>query len=397
MKKLIAIILTVTLVFSCAAIPACAAEAQESSPSTSYFETIGNIFKIAIKYVYNFIAGVSNLIEDIVTPDEKVKPALVAQDGKEDTVVIDRKNNVIYGLKLGLRIENVGDFVKVNDDEIGKLTFVQRFGNRISCGDTINVIDKETNEVIESFTVVIFSDVYNNGTCNVMDQIYVEHEAEGKTSWSDPKSPDYCYWRTLAADLDKDGVITDNDALLILMCVMGQIDVDQTTGKVITPDLRLTPKNGKEDTVVIDRENNIIYGLKLGLRIENIGDFVKVNYSYFGKLDFVQRFDNRISSGDKINVVDKETNEVIESFTVVIFSDVYNNGTCNVMDQIYVEHEAEGKTSWSDPKSPDYCYWRTLAADLDKDGVITDNDVILITQCNLGSIDVNQTTGEIIK
>ena len=228
MKKLLATLFTVTLILICAAIPACAAETQEELPpatAPNFFGTLNNVFN----YFFDFM-------ENLFVPEQE-KPALVAQDGKENDIVIDREKNIVYGFHGRLRVHTVGDFIKVSNEELGRLEFVQKYNNRIGSGDKVNVVDNKTNETVESFTIVYFGDVNGDGVCNVMDDITVRQEADGETSWSDPDSPDYCYWMFLAADLDKDGVITEEDEQLIVRCVVGAVRVDQATGTVMTTNL----------------------------------------------------------------------------------------------------------------------------------------------------------------
>ena len=60
-----------------------------------------------------------------------------------------------------------------------------------------------------------------------------EDEVAYYTEWSDETSSDYCAYRVMAADFDKNGVIMPADAASISNATLGLSEIDQVEGKVI--------------------------------------------------------------------------------------------------------------------------------------------------------------------
>ncbi len=236
MKKFIAILVAMTLLFSCIAIPASAAGVQDTpaiSACAHCFQKIGEAIKTVVNAISNFFTSVTDFF---FGPDEPEKPYLVHQDGMEDVITIDRENMVVYGFHERLRTEEISKFVKVNDETLGELEIVPRYIPFISgTGSTINVLDKATGEVVESYKIVIFGDVNGDADTDAIDSGALNNMLKGTSDWSgkiDKNSPDYSYYMVLACDLDKDGAVTEKDYDILSDITLFAAEIDAATGKV---------------------------------------------------------------------------------------------------------------------------------------------------------------------
>ena len=186
----------------------------------------------------------------IVPVFEKITVQLIARDGS--TTVIDRKGGTVndytadsewyvYGLEEYLTEDALlNRFVDVQGD--GRIEVIPvdvNFGPYRGTGTKINVydrmgsVDNTADDVLaESFRVVIFGDVNGDAIIRSVDSTIVDDEVYGFTSWSDETIPDYCDYMLFAADLDKNGIISSNDAANIRCYVSGVVEIDQVTGTI---------------------------------------------------------------------------------------------------------------------------------------------------------------------
>ena len=185
-----------------------------------------------------------------VTPIFEAIPVMLIPKNADCTTVIDRNGETtadydddstwyIYGLQEILKDEDLlNDYIDVQGD--GRIEIVyneystgKSFAPWTGTGTVINVYNNETDELVESFTIVIFGDLNGDSYVTATDWSMAEDEVAYYTEWSDETSSDYCAYRVMAADFDKNGVIMPADAASISNATLGLSEIDQVEGKVI--------------------------------------------------------------------------------------------------------------------------------------------------------------------
>jgi hypothetical protein len=188
-------------------------------------------------HIYEKMVGIDGF-EDVQTytkstqlhlKDYKMLPKLEAQ--LNSSTVIARASdgvsgNFIYGLREYIR-ENVflNNYVKATND--GRIEIVYAPNglggswNYVGTGTVVNVYDRNGTSDIsddilaETFEVVIFGDIDGDSCITAVDGTVVSDEADGMTNWSRKDSSEYSATKTLAADVNHDGVITREDAQMV--------------------------------------------------------------------------------------------------------------------------------------------------------------------------------------
>jgi len=116
--------------------------------------------------------------------------------------VIDKENGVIYGLPTGLSAENLeSDYINASD----KVT-LEYDNDVIGTGTSVRVIDNETGEMLEEYTIVIYGDYNGDGIADAEDTTYF-------ASISNFEEMEY-YEKTylfMAADINCDGAVDAMD------------------------------------------------------------------------------------------------------------------------------------------------------------------------------------------
>ena len=162
---------------------------------------------------------------------ERVAVELVPMDGS--TTVIDDEKMAIYGLDIYLVEKDLrDDFLKVNGD--GFFTVAPSKGTACGTGTVIELYDNANPaEPIKTYTIVIFGDVNGDGNITTTDYTLAQAEYDMLTFWSDPMDESYNPYKTMAADLNGDGVISVKEPASIHRFVLSAVDIDQTNGDVI--------------------------------------------------------------------------------------------------------------------------------------------------------------------
>ena len=131
----------------------------------------------------------------------------------------------VYGLKDNMTKDDYADFVKVSDSETGRMEIVPT-ENGYGTGTVINVY--EGDKLVEVFHVIIFGDIDGNGKININDSALLRTEAVDG-DWS--VEGNRVAFKVRATDLDLNDKININDSALLRSAVVGDIEIDQTTGK----------------------------------------------------------------------------------------------------------------------------------------------------------------------
>ncbi len=161
---------------------------------------------------------------------ERVPVKLIPMEGS--TTVIDDETMAIYGLDRYMTEAILRDsYLDVEGD--GYFTVTPSKKTACGTGTVIELYDNVTGELLETYTIVIFGDLNGDSNINNSDYSIALAEVDWFTAWSDPTSDEYDLYKTMAADFDEDEMIGRNEAEGINRFVLGAVDIDQTTGKVV--------------------------------------------------------------------------------------------------------------------------------------------------------------------
>ncbi len=161
---------------------------------------------------------------------ERVPVKLIPMEGS--TTVIDDETMAIYGLDRYMTEATLRDsYLDVEGD--GYFTVTPSKKTACGTGTVIELYDNVTGELLETYTIVIFGDLNGDSNINNSDYSIALAEVDWFTAWSDPTSDEYDLYKTMAADFDEDEMIGRNEAEGINRFVLGAVDIDQTTGKVV--------------------------------------------------------------------------------------------------------------------------------------------------------------------
>ncbi len=151
-------------------------------------------------------------------------PQLVAQPGA--TTVVDSTENLIYGLKAGItREEFEDDFITLTGNAKLVVTpTTQGFGT----GTKVEVVDKVSQNVIQTFIIIIFGDVNGDGNIDSMDAGVLVDIENYKTVWNPVTDAIFIK----AGDLNGDGNFDSVDAGIIADEANYKSILDQATGLV---------------------------------------------------------------------------------------------------------------------------------------------------------------------
>lgn len=175
--------------------------------------------------------------EDIVVAPifERIPVKLIPMAGS--TTVIDTDKMVIYGLQEYLT-ESIlrNDYLDVEGDGFFTITPVQT--DYYGTGAKVTLYDNLNPTVpVETYTIVVFGDINGDSFVQAIDCTYADEENLMITNWSMEKgfdgldNPNYDPYKTMAADLNGDGIIDSTDATIIGDSSIGIIIIDQVTGR----------------------------------------------------------------------------------------------------------------------------------------------------------------------
>ena len=139
----------------------------------------------------------------------------------------------VYGLDEMINEQDLlNDYLAVQGD--GSISIEPFEGRRgfYGTGATVTVTDNVTNEVVETFTIIVFGDLNGDAYITSDDSMMMRSELSGDTFWSDDLDEEYNAARTRAADLNGDGFVATNDRAILYNATLGTILLDQTTGLV---------------------------------------------------------------------------------------------------------------------------------------------------------------------
>ena len=202
---------------------------------------------------------------------------------------------------------------------------------------------------------------------------------------------------TIPADLSiytDDSVKAVNDAVAAVvegLDITKQAEVDamakaiaDAVAKLTVAELPLALKAKEGSTTVIDRERGFIYGLSCAgvdayAEYEYVEDLLAQNFVEIegdGRLEYTYVGNNTVlGTGAKVEFINNKTNEVVETFYIVIFGDIDGDGTVTLVDAV----DAVDYFAWNDCTHDyeDFTDPAVFAADIDNDGAVTLNDFVI--------------------
>lgn len=151
--------------------------------------------------------------------------------------------------------------------------------------------------------------------------------------------------------------------------------------EIVEGDLQLVIP--EKATTVIDKENGIIYGLKELITEEELfGTYLEV----IGNGHLECEYTAYIGTGAVVKLIDDATGEVVETYTIVIFGDLNGDGTVNNQDVIIAKNMNAGTVEF------DMTSAVAFALDLYEDGLINNTDIAIIKGMQSGKIILDQAT-----
>lgn len=147
-------------------------------------------------------------------------PSIIPRENS--TTVIDYQESYIYGLRSGLtKTAFEKNFVLVSG--YGRLEYETASG-LLGTGSKVNFIDNSTNEILQSFTVIIYGDVNGDGNIDDGDGAQITDYEFGYYSWGADSE------KYLAGDLNGDGCLDAMDSSIVTDVLNYMLCIDQTTG-----------------------------------------------------------------------------------------------------------------------------------------------------------------------
>ncbi len=203
-------------------------EYESITDSSNYTETTWNDYEVA----YNAATGLENAdqtqINTALTNLVNAKNALKLNDipvakfeaADGSTTVIDRENNIIYGLS-DEGLEDIEDYV-VYEGGVVEYEFLDEY---FGTGTVVNfVVD---GEVYESYTVVIFGDLNGDGVVDSYDYSVLAAMVNGDIEVEEGSA---LYF---AADIFVDGAVDAYDLSVISSYVNGDTEISQTPDLIL--------------------------------------------------------------------------------------------------------------------------------------------------------------------
>lgn len=157
--------------------------------------------------------------------------------------------------------------------------------------------------------------------------------------------------------------------------------------------VKLIPMAGS--TTVIDDDINAIYGLELYATEEILRESY-LDVEGDGYFTVAPSKKTACGTGTVVELYDNVTGELLETYTIVIFGDLNGDSKINNNDYTIAKAEVDMFTFWSDPMDESYDVYKTMAADFDGDGMISVKESSSINRYVLGSVDIDQVTGDVI-
>ncbi len=151
------------------------------------------------------------------------KPPVTFETAAGSTTVIDGDLNFIYGLKPGITQTEFESSYIITPSS-AKLVYTYVNGN-FGTGTKVELVDKITNEIAQTYQIIIFGDYNGDGSIDsndeglIIDTVNYRYTALG----TEQESAFF-----MAGDVYRDGVIDENDACIVLNSLNGFSPINQS-------------------------------------------------------------------------------------------------------------------------------------------------------------------------
>lgn len=174
-----------------------------------------------------FYSGIDVDYNDIgVRPALKLKGLSILTFSDNPTFVADSVNSFIYGIKGGMTKAFFESSMQLGTDE--RLEYIPDNGI-LNTGTKVNLIDTVTNQILESYIIVVFGDVNGDGNIDSIDSGILVDVENKVVNW-DPVS-DSVFFK--AGDLNGDGNVDSVDAGIAVDAENQVLTINQETGLVV--------------------------------------------------------------------------------------------------------------------------------------------------------------------
>ncbi len=163
-----------------------------------------------------------------------------------------------------------------------------------------------------------------------------------------------------------------------------EVSFDTVSGSVTIGSPEPLSIVGIKNTVVIDEENKLIYGLEQGLTEERLfSEFIGVSDSGRGHIEI----SGAVGTGAEVTLIDDTTNDEAAAYNIVIFGDITGNGIADGEDLIKMK-PIVAQTAFL----PEGVVFKT-AGDLTGDGKVESDDLLQMKAVAAQIRGIDQTTG----
>ena len=213
----------------------------------------------------------------------------------------------------------------------------------------------------------------NDGTSEVFHTIRGNYYGDAVTfPLTEPKRDGYIF-RGWSTDTEGATELTTNDL------VQSDIVAYAKWSPVTDEDIRLIAREGS--TTVIDKDRGYIYGLKISVTVNELNT-VFLDVIGNGRLEYV--YSGFVGTGTVVNLVSNYTDEVLESYRIVIFGDVNGDGIVNSGDVSLMSSVASRTYAFEAGSA------EAFAADIVPDGAVNTSDLTVEKAIAVKSINYDQ-------
>jgi len=196
------------------------------SPGSSQ-NRAGYINYLPVDMIGFFYSGSDVDYNDIgIRPALKLKGLTVLTASDNPTFVADSVNNFIYGINAGTTKAFFESSLQLASGT--KLEYIPDNGT-LNTGTVVNLIDTATNQILESYTIVVFGDVNGDGNIDSIDAGIITDVENYITAWN--PATDAALYK--AGDLNGDGNVDSIDAGIAVDAQNYVVTIDQTTGLAV--------------------------------------------------------------------------------------------------------------------------------------------------------------------
>ena len=195
---------------------------------TSDNENVVKVENLSLKGVNEGEANVTFTTKD---QNKKVTAKIKVIDVSNSDIIsfsndvnVDEKNNRITKIEPNKNVSDISNKFDFNKDKFNVIIKNNKGdeikdNNFIGTGTTINLVTKDTKDVIQTYTVLIYGDVSGDGEISPSDYVKIKNSILGTENLDDIAK--------IAGDANKDGQISPSDYVKIKNKILGTENITQ--------------------------------------------------------------------------------------------------------------------------------------------------------------------------